>query len=75
MIDLDLESASPAGCADLLYVSGVFRGSSLCGQRASDEIFTTLGSVLHLNFTSDYKGQNKGFWLYYEGECQQMTHF
>ena len=68
ILDIDLESSG--SCADRVYIEGDFKTATYCGNQSHGLAFKSLGNMVTVHFFSNRKGQNKGFWLYYEGMPQ-----
>ncbi|XP_013383791.1 uncharacterized protein LOC106154093 isoform X3 [Lingula anatina] len=66
-LDLHIQDANGSDCEDTLYIHDNLRGSTLCGSRQNDLIFTTMANELILRFKSGVNnGRRKGLWLYFE---------
>lgn len=78
IVDMNLhENESGKGCTDYLYIRNELRSVTVCGQRGSEELFDSSGKI-DIRFAAEAGGDNKGFWLYYEGtllilDCLLLT--
>lgn len=66
IIDMDLEINGTYTCEDWMDAYSTTRSVTLCGRRTNEKLTTLESNEISIRFQSDNKGEQKGFWVYYE---------